>query len=526
MVVVDFDYNEFQDLFKEKKEKAVEILNAIGAPAEIDAATGKLFVEVTPNRPDWYSVVGLARAVSAYAKKNARRYDAKESDLKIVVDRKVAKIRPYTVGALIKNLKLSDRDVRDLVLLQEKLIFTLGRVVRRFGIGVYPADKLAFPLKYTTMKPDEIHYKPLNYPTEAGAREILEKHPKGQAYGHIISKEKEYPVYLDANGKIMALIPIVNSEETGRVDTTTKDIFVEVTGNDLAGINQALNIIVCHLADLGGEIYSVEVDYGNKKTRTPNMEYGGAEINKNKIKKILGIELSESEIKDCLVKMGYVVEKNSVCVQPYRADIISEIDIIEDVIIGYGYDRFEPSLPDFFSVGKRMKKKETIDGIMQRMGFLEVVTPLLTSGEKLREFGFEGIEILNPKTKEYTTARSSMLPSMMEVIVKNKMGGLPQKFYEVGRVIGLDGKEKDVLCFAIVDRIDFSAARGYLQVFFKEICGEFYLEKKKYLFFDNEYSVDVVSNNNVIGFGGKISEDIINKNKLGAPVFVFHIDVV
>lgn len=524
MVVVEFDYSEFKDVFGKQKEEVIEALNKIGAPAEEDTATGKLFVEVTPNRPDWYSVAGLARAVRAYYGKGGQRYAAEKSGLKIIVDKKVAKTRPYTVGAVVRGLKLSERDVRDLVLLQEKLIFTLGRVVRRFGIGVYPADKITFPLRYTTMKPADIQYKPLNYPNEADANEIIEKHPKGQAYGHIIAKEKEYPVYLDANGKIMALIPIVNSEETGKVEASTKDIFVEVTGVDKVGIKQALNIIVCHLADLGGRIHSVDVVYGNKVARTPEMVYKKAKISKNKIKKIVGMELSENEIKENLRKMDYVVDKD-IYIQPYRADIISEIDIIEDVLIGYGYEKFEATLPDFFSVGKRAKNKELLGGIMQRMGFVEVVTPILTSDEKLNEFGFKGIKVLNPKTKEYTTIRSSMLPSMMDVIIKNKMGGLPQKFYEIGKIVGLDGSEKDVLCFVVTDKCDFSIIRGYMQVLFKEICRQFHFEKASHLFFEEEYNMDVVVDGVNVGFGGKINKDIMEKNKLGAPVFIFQLEI-
>ncbi len=67
-----------------------------------------------------------------------------------------------------------------------------------------------------------------------------------------------YPVFVDGKKKIMCLIPVVNSAETGKVDETTKEIFVEVTGIDLNVCKAALNILVCSFADMGGSIFEVE----------------------------------------------------------------------------------------------------------------------------------------------------------------------------------------------------------------------------------------------------------------------------
>ena len=68
MVVVEFDYNDFKDIFGVEKQKIIDALTDIGAPTEVDQETGKLFVEVTPNRPDWYSVLGLSRAIKSFNK--------------------------------------------------------------------------------------------------------------------------------------------------------------------------------------------------------------------------------------------------------------------------------------------------------------------------------------------------------------------------------------------------------------------------------------------------------------------------
>ena len=519
MVVVEFDYNDFKDIFGVEKQKIIDVLTDIGAPTEVDPETGKLFVEVTPNRPDWYSVLGLSRAIKSYYKNKNEKYTAEKGDWKVVVDKKVSKIRPYTVNAVIKGLKLDDLKIRDMVLLQEKLLATLGRRVKRFGIGIYPLDKINFPVRYTTMKPKEIAYRPLGFTKKVNALEILKTHPKGQDYGHIIEGYDEFPVYVDANNEIMALIPIVNSEETGKVDETTENIFIEVSGNDLIGVNQALNILVCHFIDLDGKVYDVEVEYEDKKLKTPNLEYKKVELKESKIKDVLGVDIKSEELTKMLGKLGYLVEKNEVYIQPYRTDILADVDIIEDIAIVYGYNNFKPTVPDFFYPGKKSAEYSNLTSLMKNMGFVEVCTPILTNKENLGLFGYGGIDVLNPKTKEYTTLRGSIIPNMVEILSKNRMKGLPQKTYEIGKVI--DKEEKTHLCFAVIDRgLEFSVVRGNLQTIINELGGEFELKEIRNKFFEPPYSTEILLGGKKKGIFGKLNKGIGNNFGFEFPVYV------
>lgn len=526
MVVVEFEYNDFKALFGVSKEKVIETLSEMGAPTEVDPETGKLFAEVTPNRPDWYSVLGLARALHSYSKNKTNKYGAEKGEWKIIVDKKVSKIRPCTVGAVVKGLKLDDIGIRDMVVLQEKLLQTLGRGVKRFGIGLYPLEKIKFPVRYTTMKPEEIVYRPLDFEKAASAKEILKTHPKGQAYGKIISENAEYPVYVDADNKVLALIPVVNSEETGRVTESTRDVFVEATGMDQTGINQALNILVCHLIDLGGKAYSVEIEQEGKKEnpRTPDLGYKKMTVTEEEIEKTLGVKIKKTEVNKLLARMGYEVEGKAVLAPPYRADILGPVDVIEDVAIAYGYNNFKPTTPDFFYPGKRSLANKKIGEIMRQMGFAEIVTPVLTSTERLKEFDLGGTPVLNPKTIEYTTIRSAMLPSILEIVVKNKMKGLPQKFYEIGRIY--DKKEKQILSFALVDKnIDFSTARGQLQTLFRENEKKFALEPLKCEFFEQPYSASVIVNGKIIGLFGQLSKKLAEKNGLEHQTYLCQLEI-
>lgn len=527
MVVVEYSYEEMRKLVGLPRDRMVEVLGEMGAPSEYEPETKKIITELTPNRPDWYSMEGLARALRAYWKKERPGYVVKKSDYKVVVDSSVAKVRPYTVCAVVKGLQFNDQRIRDMVLLQEKLLATLGRRVKKFGLGIYPLKAINFPVRYTTMKPEEITYVPLGHEQKMTANEILEGHKKGQEYGALIRDYDRYPVFVDARGKLMALIPVVNSAETGRVDESTKDVFIEVTGNDMNSCKAALNIIVCTFADMGGVVYGVRMEYGKKAFITPDLAPTAMKLDLGKVNGVLGLKLKEKEATALLAKMGYDYKKGRVLVPPYRADVLGLVDVIEDIAVAYGYNNFEPTIPDFFSPGETTKKYESLDVVMRGMGFLEIKTFILTNKEKIKETGHGGgvVEITNPRTTEYTVVRPTLLADMLEVFRTNKMKGLPQKFYEVGIVHGNERVGKRMV-FGVMDKkLGFSDVRGYLQTLAASVGLAFSLSKGEDGLFDKETSCVVVSDGKEIGVFGKVKKENLEKTGLGFDVYLCELRV-
>lgn len=521
MVVVEFEYEEMKKLVDIPRDEMVEGLSSLGAPCEYEPETKKIVAELTPNRPDWYSMEGLARALRGYYQKTHPKYSVKKSEYKVVVDPSVSKVRPHTVCAVVKGLKFNDQRIRDVVLLQEKLLGTLGRRVKRFGIGVYPLHAIKFPIRYTTMKPEDIRYRPLGHEKEMSAREILEEHKKGKQYGHLIKDFERYPVFTDADNKIMCLIPIVNSAETGKVDENTKDVFLEVSGTSMHACKAALNILVCTFADMGGQPYEVLMEYKDEKFHAPDLSEKKMKLDLKEVGRILGLEVSEKMAKDLLAKMGYGYSKGEVSIPPYRADILSMIDIVEDIAIAYGYNNFNFTLPDFFSPGERIEPNEEADKVMRGMSFTEIKTFILTNKEKLSAVGYDGnvVEISNPNNVEYTVVRPTLVADILDVFSNNKMKGLPQKFYEFGVV-----QEKETrrnLVFGVMDNdIQFSRARGYLQTLSRELGLEMSLEKKEHPVFDKEISCVVKDGKKDIGIFGKLDKKVLEKFGIGFDVYV------
>ncbi|MEW6749000.1 MAG: phenylalanine--tRNA ligase subunit beta [Candidatus Micrarchaeota archaeon] len=522
MVVVEFAYEDMKRLVDLPRERMVDSLNELGAPAEYEKEVGKIIAELTPNRPDWYSMEGLARALKAYHGKERPAYKAKKSGYKVIVDSSVKKLRPYTVCAVVKGVGFDDQRIKDMVLLQEKLLGTLGRRVKKFGLGIYPLRAIRFPVHYTSMKPGEIRYVPLGSEKEMSADDILKEHKKGLEHGHILKGFERYPVYADADGKIMALIPVVNSAQTGKVDESTKDLFIEVTGTGLHACQAALNILVCTFIDMGGEAYTVQVDYGKEKIATPDLSDREMGFDLDWANKLLGLSLKEKEAAGLLSRMGYVYKRGNVYVPPYRADILGEIDIIEDLAIAYGYNNFKPTLPDFFNPGEAIRKNDGLGETLVGMGFMEVKTFILTNKEKLEMVGAaEGVvEISNPSTVDYTIVRPNLLVDMLETFKINKMKGLPQRFYEIGIVH--DGKKaSEMLIFGVMDKkLDFSTVRGYLQTLCTEKGWTMELSKKESKAFDKEISCAVLIDGKEGGMFGKIDPELAKRMGLGFDIYL------
>jgi phenylalanyl-tRNA synthetase beta chain len=129
----------------------------------------------------------------------------------------------------------------------------------------------------------------------------------------------------------------------------------------------------------------------------------------------------------------------------YRTDIMHPIDLVEDVAIAYGYDRFVPVIPEIASEAGEEPLEIFSRGLRNFLvgfGFQEVVTFMMSNREKL--FARMGLpeepiaETSNPKMEGYTSVRNRLLPSLMEVLSTNKHHPYPQNIYEVDDVILID----------------------------------------------------------------------------------------
>lgn len=418
-------------------DKDLEKASMMGTPVE-DITANEITVEVFPNRPDLLSEEGFARALSSFlgVKKGLREYKVNNSNYKFKIDPKVKKVRPCVAQAVVKDIKLDSDVVNSLMKLQEKIHMTHGRNRKKVSMGLYDLDKVQFPLTYTT-KPIDFKFQPLDMEEKLSLHEILEKHPKGIEFGHLLEGFKEYPVWLDANNKVLSMPPIINSEDT-RVTIETKNLFIDSTGTDQNAVELAINIIVAACSDRGGKVYQVN--------NFPSMKPKSMKLDLNYVNKLTGLDVKQNQVKTLFERMGLGVKGNTVLIPAYRSDIIGQVDLAEELAIAYNYDNIKPEIPNISTIGEEdsfEKFKRRVAETLVGLGLLEANTYHLINSEdqtKKMNFEFKLVKLKNSLSREYDSLRAWLIPSLMMVLKNNRHREYAQNIFEIGRVFK-DGEE-------------------------------------------------------------------------------------
>jgi len=419
---------------------------------EIDQVVNDIVtIEVNPDRVDMLSTEGIARALRGFLglEGGAPSYPVKKSTWQAIVDSSVSAIRPYLACAIVRTISLDDDLIAELMQLQERLTGTFGRNRKRASIGLYVLDLIKPPIHYTTASPNEIRFPPLEYEEVMTAREILRVHPKGQEFGPIIRNHPRYPVLLDAKNQVLSLPPVINSNDLGRIFETTKNLFVEVTGTHKLTTLQSLNIMVAALADRGGRLEDVEVVYSDHRERLPDFSLQERQVALEYIRRMVGYDFDGATVKEALSRMriNSAVQANNVQVgiPAYRVDILHDVDVVEDIAIGYGYDRIEPTLPKTMTVGRALPLSrlcQAIRDLMVGLGYQEIRNYVLTNTrvlfDQMNLSTKSVVEIENPKSMEYHVVRNSLLPGILAFLSENTAQELPHRVFEVGDVVLID----------------------------------------------------------------------------------------
>ena len=340
--------------------------------------------------------------------------------------------------------------------LQDKLDQTYGRSRQKTSIGIYDYNLISPPLNYTVTKPSAISFVPLGFEEKMNLAEILERHPKGVEYGHIVKKNSLYPILLDSKRKVLSFPPIINSNDLGKITEETPHLLVEVTGTVHQTVLNTLNLVTLALIDHGGKAYAStvrypdETFYASKKVMTPDFRSARVDLNVEYAKQVLGLQLTAERMANLLLTAGFGVEKVSqntmtVLVPCYRVDVMHQVDLVEDIAIAYGYNNIEPLWRELPTTGGLKPEQRLIDvarEFMVGLGYQEILTYTLTSPEslfdKMNREKTRVVEIANPKVVTMTCLRNWLLPSLMEFLGNNQSVEFPQKIFELGKVTLLD----------------------------------------------------------------------------------------
>jgi len=502
-------------------------------------------VEFFPNRPDLFSVEGVARTLRQFLdlESGLANYPVKKSGIEMMVEESVLNVRPYVVCGVVRNLQFDSLGIESLMLLQEQLHRGLGRNRKNVSVGVHDLSKVKPPFRYLGADPS-FSFVPLDYEEEMTMAEILEMHPKGIGYRYILEDKDKYPLILDSEGNVISFPPIINGELT-RVTVSTEEIFLDVTGlNEHVSI--ALNIIATALAERGGEIQSVVVRSPGsggvvEEKETPCLEPTTMEIAVQEANSLIGLELDAEECAKCCERMGLgaavkTTKQIEVKIPAYRYDILHPWDIIEDIAIGYGYDQLMPELPDTVVIGEVHpieEKAAAVREIMTGLGYFEVFTFTLTSERKQFEWmrrearETEKVTVASPISTEHTMLRCSILPNLLEILAINKHRDLPQRIFEVGPVMQ-NFKERYMLAAVSTHaNANFAEVKSVVDAMLKEMgmADAEVVDSEDGAFFEYDRRADILKDDKYIGVFGELHPEVITNFGLDHPIVGFEVDV-
>ncbi|MFH1275799.1 MAG: phenylalanine--tRNA ligase subunit beta [Candidatus Woesearchaeota archaeon] len=493
----------------------------------------EITVEVFPNRPDMLSEQGFARAFSSFigVKTGLREYKTKPFGSTLTVTN-LPKEWPFAVACVVKGIKFDDEKIKEVIQLQEKLGTTFTRNRKKGGIGLYPLEKINFPITFTGKKPEDIKFRPLEFPEPIRANQILANHPKGKEYGQIMEGWEKYPVFIDAKGIIMSMPPLINSHDVGKIDETTTNVFIECTGPDLNTLIKSLTILTTSLADMGGEIFSLEVIYPEtgKKFTFPDFTPEKMKLDLNYVNKRLGLNLSETEAVNLLKKMGFGYEKESsnVLIPAYRTDIIHQVDLVEDIAIAYGYENFVEEIPNVSTIGEEApfeKFARKVREILIGFGLLEAKNFHLLTAEELNEKMNKNEDIIPLKNAlgEYNHLRNRLLSSLMKNLKDNKHNEFPQNIFEIGRIFNYGESEtgvieKDNLAVVLChEKTDFTEIRQILDGLMDSLGLNYEVKETSRPSFIQGRVGEILIEGNKVGIIGEIHPQVLVNWELSVP---------
>lgn len=505
-----------------------------------------LKIEITPDRYDLLSVQGLCRALRAYfeIKPGMPKYKIEKYPSFVKIENPLDKW-PYAVAFVVKDLKLDDEKIKEIIQLQEKYGELLLKKRKKGGIGIYPLDKIKFPVTFTSRKLDEIEFEPLGFEYKMTGRQILSRHPTGRKYAHILNEEEKYPVFVDSSGTIMSMPPIINSQTVGKIDENTRNVFFEATGPELVRLKQVANLFAAFFADIGGKVYSLDVKYKDKTLTFSEMKPIKKEVSIANINQVLGTNLLAGEVKKLLTRMMYdIVESNDekliVTAPAFRTDLWQEIDIIDDIGRAYGYDNLTPTFPNVSTTGGTLPKtdfEEKLAEVFVGLGFQEVVTFILTSRQdQYKRMNIEEeqhVPISNAAESSINTLRTWILPELLKVLERNQRYPYPQRLFEIGFVVIPDENVKDVFsrnirklsCVIADDSADFNQAKQNLDAMMRLLGLNYEIIPSNHHSFDDKRQGKIVIEGREIGIIGEINKNVLKNWNLRVAVVGFEVDV-
>ena len=433
-----------------------------------------LEIEITSNRPDWLSVLGVAREVAAITNSKLKTKIQKpktktdKANLKIEVEDK--KDCPLYTARIIRNVKVGPspgwlskrlesvgcRSVNNVVDITNYVLFELGEPLHAFDLDKLNPERIVVRRakageKITTIDGET---RDLN----SAVLVIADKVKAAAVAGVMGGKESEVgPATRNILLEAAVFDPVVVRRCRQELGLQSESSYRFERGVDPGMVEQAS----LRAAQLCGE-YCLAQEASFSSSGSSKSKARSVKLNTVQAAEVLGIAIAAPKIKQILSRLGFRIKqkaKNILAVQvpSYRQDVKLEVDLIEEVARVFGYERIPVSLPAIKPQVTLNTKRDLASGIKKMLvglGLSEVITYSLTDKATLNslgvDFGAQPIAIMNPLSQEQEVLRPTLLAGLGRAVSLN----FNQKqeyvaIFEIANIFRAENKPKEELTLGI-----------------------------------------------------------------------------
>ena len=502
-----------EDLHAEQKEFPHCIADGIFVLQEEDAEPGLNMAhilgfddsivefEITPNRPDCLSVIGLAREASATFKRPLKLHTPEPhgcggsiADL-VDIDIEDGDLCPRYTARMVKNVKIapSPRWMRE----------------RLRNSGVRPINNIVDITNYVMLEYGQPMHA-FDFSCVEGGHIIVRTAREGETIQTLDGNERKLTpnmLCICDEHKPVCVAGVMGGANSEIVGDTAMVLFESANFNGVSVRRTAsalgmrtdassryekgldmMNTIkaverACELVELlgCGEVVDGVMDVVAKE-KAPTV----VKLEPDKINALLGTELSEDVMREILVSLGFILNGDDIYVPSWRGDVEHYSDIAEEVARFYGYNKIPCTLMrgettrGGFSEQQRFDR--AIGGAVRALGYDEIITYSFISPTYYDKIRMpkdsplrNSLKILNPLGEDTSIMRTTILPSMLEIVARNySYRNKSARLYELGKIYlpredGLADEPKYLSLGAYGDGVDFFAFKGGIETLLREL---------------------------------------------------------
>lgn len=424
-------------------------------------------VDLTPNRPDCASVIGIAREVAGFLNKKIM-LPVQQSDLPDLtgkgvpfsVEVKAPDACPRYAARLLKDVKIGPSP------------WWLQKIL--LAVGQRPINNVVDITNFVMLEYGQPMHA-FDFSTLAGGKIVVRKAKQGEKITTLDGVDRELDremlLICDAD-KAVALAGVMGGENT-EVSETTTDILLESAyfepvsirrtarktnlstessyrferGVDPQGIPKALERAAQLMKEIAGAtVVEGGVDFcEGLKTSKP------ITLRTKRTSDLLGLDFTTDQIGQSLASIEIVSEKidgDTLSVTPpsFRVDLEREIDLIEEVARLVGYNEIPATLPqvpmNFPETGGLLELRKQVSGLMVSLGFHEAINYSFVTEKHFDMLGLTGnddarktVKLQNPLGEEQSVMRTMLLPGLLENLRRNiNHQNADVRLFEVGKV--------------------------------------------------------------------------------------------